>query len=238
MPLLEANTKSNKKNMITKSTLDFFAELQVNNNKDWFEANRPRYVAAKENIVQLTHQVLQGVNKLDAGIAALNYEPKNCISRINRDIRFSANKAPYKNNLFVQIKQGGKKSELGAYYINIEPNASFVGAGNYMPMAPDLFKIRQEIDYNYAAFSKIIQAKKFKEAYKTGIETSGTLTRPPKGFDAESDAIELIKMKGFVVVHRLTNKEMQDDKLVQHVLDKFKVAKPFLDFINEPLRSE
>ena len=130
--------------MLAPATLQFLKALDKNNNKAWFDAHRKQYDAAKLNFAELTQQVITQFGKKEPSIALL--QPKECVFRINRDVRFSKNKAPYKNNMGASIKAGGKKSLLAGYYIHLEPGGkSFVGGGLYMPDAAIVGKVRQEI---------------------------------------------------------------------------------------------
>ncbi len=120
--------------MIQQSTLKFLAALKENNNKEWFDENRKAYELAKNDFLEFTNQLINGISKFDDAIFKANLEPKKCISRLNRDVRFSNDKSPYKTNFFAMINQGGKKSNLVCYYMQLQPGNSFIGGGVYMPM--------------------------------------------------------------------------------------------------------
>jgi uncharacterized protein (TIGR02453 family) len=134
--------------------------------------NKKAYENAKADWEQMVGDVIKGVSKTEPALQDLL--PKNCTFRMNRDVRFSKNKEPYKCNFGASIKIGGKKSTYAGYYFHVEPGASFVGGGFYMPEAPVLSKIRQEIDYDLAIFKKIINNKKFTTVYTNGISTKET----------------------------------------------------------------
>src|SRR5471030_2771432 len=139
--------------MLKPSTLKFLKDLKKNNERDWFEKNRKAYEAAREDFASLIDAVIAEFGKKDKTIASLT--AKECMYRINRDVRFSKNKAPYKNNMAASLIEGGKKSIFAGYYFHFQPGAnSFVGGGRYM-VEPDLLKkIRQEIDYSWTEFHK------------------------------------------------------------------------------------
>lgn len=124
--------------MIQKATIQFLKDLKLNNHKDWFEANRKVYEAAKADYLQFVASVLKGLVANDETLALL--QPKDCTFRINRDVRFSKNKAPYKTNMGAGFSKGGKKMMLAGYYFHLEPGASFIAGGVWMPMAPELKK--------------------------------------------------------------------------------------------------
>ncbi len=221
---------------LSQKTLQFLDKLSKNNTKEWFDANRKLYDAAKEDFLQLTKNVLNDVAKWDESIAHL--EPKNCVFRINRDVRFSKNKDPYKNNMGMSIAKGGKKINTAGYYFHLQPNVCFIGGGFYMPMADDLKKIRQEIDYNFSEFSKIINSKSFTNIYKNLEKTKEyTLSRPPKGYDDNNPAIEYLKLKCFVATVPLTNEKVVDKQLEKTISTHFKALKPLIEFINNALEN-
>jgi uncharacterized protein (TIGR02453 family) len=218
--------------MIDLSTIQFLTSLKKNNSKEWFDENRQRYAAAKDNYLDFVGEVLGRMKKIDASLADL--EPKQCIFRINRDVRFSKNKDPYKTYLGASFSKGGKKVQCAGYYFHLEPGASFIGGGFWMPMAPELNKIRQEIDYDFEAFNKIINKKKFKSSFGS-LNESEKLTRPPKGYEAENPAIELLKLKSFVVMSAVKDTELTGKGLVNKVVDHFETMMPLIDFLNRAI---
>ena len=151
--------------MLQPTTLKFLKDLKKNNTREWFEKNRKSYEAAKEDFASLITAVIAQFGKKDNYLS--NLTAKECVYRINRDVRFSKNKAPYKNNMAASMISGGKKSNLAGYYLHIEPGGkSIVGGGRYMVEPDQLKKIRQEIDYSWNEFNKIIHNKKFVACYK------------------------------------------------------------------------
>ena len=132
--------------MTLVSTLNFLKKLTKNNNKEWFDKNRSVYEDAKLEVKALVQQTIEKIATFDPSIASL--EPKDCMFRINRDVRFSKDKSPYKNNMGFMIAPGGKKSIKGCYYVHIEPGNCFVAGGIWVPMPEQLKSIRQEIDYS------------------------------------------------------------------------------------------
>jgi uncharacterized protein (TIGR02453 family) len=161
-------------------------------------------------------------------------QPKNCIFRINRDVRFSANKNPYKTNFGASFSKGGKKIACAGYYFHVEPGACFIGGGYWMPMADDLNKIRQEIDYNFDDFKKIINEKKFIHSFGE-LDTKEKLVRPPKGYEKDNPALEYLKLKNFIVMASIADDELLDRHLIQKVISHFKSMKPLIDFLNKSI---
>ena len=134
------------------------------------------------------------------------------------------------------LNKGGKKSVFGGYYFHCQPGQSFVGGGLWMPMPPELSKVRQEIDYNFDAFKKIINSKKFKAVYDgLSKDPEYTLTRLPKGYEADNPAAEYLKLKSFVTMISLKDTELTSKDLSKKVLASFEGLQPMLEFINQSI---
>ena len=219
--------------MLKTSTLKFLKDLKKNNNKTWFEKNKSVYLDAREDAEHFVSQLIEGLGKIDADIKSL--EAKDCTYRIYRDVRFSSDKTPYKVHMGAFLNKGGKKTPTAGYYFHAEPGKSMTGGGLWMPMAAELGKVRQEIDYNYAEWSKILADKKFKKYFPEGLDREEILTRPPKGYDAENPAIEFLKLKSFVVTHPLADATMTSRSLLKEVLGAFGAMSGFIDFLNRAL---
>lgn len=221
--------------MLQLSTLDFLSELKLNNHKEWFEKNRKRYESAKTDYLQFVDAVLAGVVKNDPSISTL--EAKNCVFRINRDVRFSKDKSPYKTNMGAGFGKGGKKMFLAGYYIHCEPGASFIAGGMWMPPAPELKKIRQEIDYCLEEFDGIIKAKLFIDTLGSLERSSDmVLSRPPKGYEEGNPAIEYLKLKSYIASTPITDAELTSKELVPKIVAACAALQPLIYFINKALQ--
>lgn len=214
---------------LDKKTLTFLKNLNDNNSKEWFDAHRKDYDTAKENFIEIADAILKGVSAFDKDIDETN--PKNCIFRINRDVRFSKDKSPYKNNFGMYFAKGGKKSNYSGYYLHIQPGASFIGGGLWMPESNVIKKIRQEIDYNGINFQKIILNKEFARHYK-GLDQSMKLDSVPRGYDKEHPYKEFLKLKSFVTLSKLSDKEVTGTEFVKTALEYFKALMPFVKYLN------
>lgn len=221
--------------MLQQSTLTFLKNLAKNNDREWFEKNRKAYETAREDMNRLVDDVIRQFGKKDEHIAPL--VAKDCIYRINRDVRFSKNKAPYKNNFAASLIRGGKKSMNAGYYIQIQPGGqSFIGGGRYMVEANELKKIRQEIDYSWEEFSKIIHHKKFKATYGELERGEGmALSREPKGYEKDNPAIEYLKLKSFVATTDLSDADLTGKDLVKKIVTAFETLQPLVAFLNRAL---
>jgi uncharacterized protein (TIGR02453 family) len=220
--------------MLQPSTIQFLQQLKLNNNKPWFDANRKTYEAAKADYLQFVTQVLEKLQAKDASLA--NITAKDCVFRINRDVRFSKDKSPYKTNFGASFSKGGKKVMAAGYYFHCEPNSCFIGGGLWMPMAPELKKVRQEIDYCFDEFKKIVTHKKFVKTFgELSTQDDALLTRPPKGYTDDNPAIAYLKYKSFVATTPLANEVLTSKKLVQQVVDTFTVMQPLIQFLNRAI---
>lgn len=216
------------KTVLTASTLDFMRDLAQNNNRDWFQTNRKRYDAAKSEFTAFVGQVLQNVLSFEA---LPNTDPKNCIFRINRDVRFSKDKAPYKQNLAAAIGPGGRHSGRIDYYFHIQPgNESFIGAGMWQPTPANLAKFRQEIDYNAESLTDIIEAPDFR-AYFPEISGQSTKTAP-KGYTADHPHIDLLRRKELFFMHRYTDAAVLKPTFADELTKGCQLLKPYCDYLN------
>lgn len=218
--------------MISSSTLAFLKSLKKNNNKAWFDKNREKYLESKNNFEEFVTTLLQKMVVTDEDMKDL--VAKNCTFRINRDIRFSKNKTPYKISLSASFNRGGKKSIYAGYYFHLQPEGnSFVGGGLWMPESLDLKKLRQEIDYCFPEFKKIISAPAFKKHYG-GLEKDEKqlLVNVPKGYDKENPAVDFLRRKSFVATKNMSDTEVLSSNLANEVIQSFKALLPLVKFIN------
>ena len=220
--------------MLQASSIKFLTDLELNNNKSWFEENRKRYEATKADMETLVADLIPAIASFDAPVGAL--QVKQCTFRINRDVRFRKNKSPYKNNMGADFSAGGKKAAEPGYYFQFQPGKSFAGGGFYMPAPPELAKVRQEIDYGFDEWKKILQNKSFKKYFPAGLDEMETLVRPPKGYEERNPAITYLKMKGFFVSKHFTDAELKSKTLVKDIADTFKIMKPLTDFLNKAIQ--
>jgi uncharacterized protein (TIGR02453 family) len=218
--------------MLEQATISFLKQLRKNNNKPWFDENRKRYEAAKLDMERLVQSVIDAHAKNDPTIADL--KAKACMFRINRDVRFSKDKSPYKTNFGASINAGGKKSMRAGYYLHIEPGGqSFAGGGIYMPMPPDLKKVRQEIDYNLEEFKSIVEGRKFKSVFGKLMDSEDMkLSRVPQGFEKDSPAAGYLMYKSYVAGRSFTDAEISDKTLLKKIIESFSTLQPMLTFIN------
>jgi len=221
-------TKNVSKSGFTRQTFDFLRDLVRNNNREWFHANRAHYDAAKAELCGVVERVLTAMSAFEP---LANTAVKDCIFRINRDIRFTKDKAPYKSNLAFAIGPGGRHSGRIDYYVHIQPgNQSFLGAGMWQPTPGNLAKFRQEIDYNAGELKGIIEADAFRTYFP---EASGEVMKTtPKGFSADHPDIGLLRRKELFFMHRYTDKEVLKVDFADEIVRGAQLIKPYCDLLN------
>ncbi len=215
--------------MINSATFDFLKDLAANNNRDWFIENKLRHDEARKNVLEFAGNLISKLSKIDTALTS-DLDPKNCVMRIYRDVRFSKNKTPYKTNFGAGFSENGKNFKSAGYYLHIHPEHSFLAGGCWMPEADILKAIRQEIDYNGADFHSIIDNKAFKQ-YFGSLDPEYTLKTPPKGYNADHPDIEYLKLKSFTFSHPLSRKELTSPNAVDAVCDGFIRLYPFIAFL-------
>jgi uncharacterized protein (TIGR02453 family) len=221
--------------MIQNKTVKFLKDLKKNNNKPWFDANRMRYDEARKDFEIFIQSLIDKHGKKDKSIAEL--KAKECMFRINRDIRFAKDKTPYKINMSASIGRGGKKSLFASYYFQLEPfGESLICGGLWAPMPPELKKVRQEIDYNFDELKKIISNKKFKTVFKDLYKgEDATLIKVPQGFEKDNPAADYLKLKSFIAIKPLKDIDLTSKDLEKNILEAMEAAQPFVEFINRSI---
>jgi len=180
----------------------------------------------------LVGNIIEGIAGFDKTISQLT--PKDCVFRIYRDVRFSNDKRPYKENFGALIAPGGRKNPSAGYYLHIEPQNSFLGGGVYCPMPEDLKKIREAIYADSQEFTNIIEKNNFKSYFKEiwGEKSS----RPPKGFDKNFPDIELLKYKSYVSMHEIADEVLLSSDFVEYCLKIYEASFDLNNFLNNAIK--
>ena len=218
--------------MLQTATITFLQKLARNNNKPWFDEHRDDYQQAKDDYEKFAASILANLSVAEPLFR--EQAAKDCIFRIFRDVRFSKDKTPYKANFGAFFGKGGRKFPGAGYYFHLEPGGkSFVGGGLWMPEAPLLKAVRQEIDYNFDEFSSIIKNKKFRSLFdKVEGEELKTI---PQGYTADNPAIAYLKLKSFTVMAKISDEDILAKNLVKNTTDVFTIMRPFIDFLNRSI---
>ena len=223
--------------MLSKESVQFLDDLKANNNRDWFLDNKKRYEIFKKDYQQLVGNFLDAMKPLDPSLELL--EVKNCTFRINRDIRFSKDKTPYKSHVGVWLSSGSKENNRSGYYVHIERNKSFIAGGFYCPEAEDLKKVRKEIAFFYDDLETILQEKNFKKEFGDfDRNESSMLKNPPRGYEKDHPAIEYLKLKSFEASQKFDISEVLKKDFVTTMSKKLITLKPLNDFINRALTTD
>jgi uncharacterized protein (TIGR02453 family) len=212
--------------MHLRDLTQFLSELSENNNRPWFIMNKPRYDILREEFLAVVTALIGELGKFDRQVAAC--DPKKAMFRINRDIRFSHDRTPYKTNFSAGITPKDKRrpSEAGGptYYFQINGNGKLqFGAGEYLPPAPRLKAIRAQVVNDATGFAKMLKNKQLRATYGDLLEED-KLQRPPKGFDAQHAHVEYLKLKSFFVWTELDLELNAPDQLVPQLARGFKDA--------------
>jgi uncharacterized protein (TIGR02453 family) len=214
-----------------QSILDFLRKLRDNNNHEWFETNRSQYEEARTCFLGLVDDLIAAFGQVDdlGGVTV-----KECVFRINRDLRFSNDKTPYKTAMTALLGRGGRKSTGRTYYFHIEPDGqSILAGGLWDPSSGQLGKMRQALAENSGRFKKILDAPDFVRYF--GALSGESLKTAPQGYPKDHPDIELLRMKQFMAIHRLDDGMIRSDNLIPHVLTVFKAMKPFVVYIESVL---
>lgn len=213
---------------IPSSVFDFLNELRENNNRPWFNENKGRYQAANEQIKAFGNELLNQMSHID-NIEAIK------LFRIYRDVRFSKNKSPYKVSFSGSLKRATKWLR-GGYYFHIEPGASVVAGGFWNPNSPDLKRIREDIAADDKPLREIINDATFKATfgslYGEGVKTA------PKGYSKDHPAIDLIRMKQFLVKRDFTDEQVLGPNFMKEIVRTFQNMHPFFTYMSEVLTTD
>lgn len=218
--------------MLKKETLNFLKALKQNNNREWFAENKEWYERSRSDFEILVAQLIQSIAPFDSSVAGA--EPKKCIFRIYRDVRFSADKSPYKTHFGAALRSNLSDKASG-YYIHIDPEESFVSCGYYMLMPNQLKKMRRGIYSDFDTFSEIINEKRFKKELGDLYRDEDALQRVPNGFEKDHPAAEYLKLKRFYVIKEVTEKQILSKDFVSYATDIYKTMQPLGRFLDDVL---
>ena len=207
-------------------------QLEVNNNKPWFDAHKNEYQEARSHFHSIVEKLIEGVQAFDPTIKGIGI--KESTYRIYKDMRFSKDGLPYKTHFGAFICRGGKKSGYSGYYFHIGtgsgedyPCKSFLAVGNYY-MEPKVLKIlREDIELGGGDFDRIIKGLH----PSLSLDQDQKLKRAPLGFNAEGPYIEYVKLKNFCLSGLYDDTNLD----IEEILKVFESAKPFLDYINRAI---
>jgi len=224
--------------MIKQTSLDFLKELKKNNSREWFEQNKVIYQAYKDDIIFFTEHLLLELEKLDLSIANADLVPKKCLTRVNRDLRFSKDKTPYKNYVLVVFNKNAPHGNTAGYFIHIEPGNCMVGGGVWQTTPEYLKKIRQEISYSFDEINGIISSKQFQDTFPSGIQGQNKLKKFTDFLEKSEKEVELHKMKGFCTKELISDKVLTSKDAIKTIMNYFETTKPLIEYLNKAIEFE
>ncbi|MBC5862795.1 DUF2461 domain-containing protein [Flavobacterium turcicum] len=224
--------------MIKQTSLDFLKELKKNNSREWFEQNKGIYQNYKDDIILFTENLLNELSKHDLSIANANLIPKKCLTRVNRDLRFSKDKTPYKNYVLVVFNKNAPHGNTAGYFIHIEPGNCMVGGGIWQTTPEFLKKIRKEISYSFEEINEIISNKQFQNIFPSGIQGQSKLKKFTDLPEEREEVIELLKMKGFCTKEFIKDNILTSKDAIKIIVNYFKTTKPLIEYLNRAIEFE
>jgi uncharacterized protein (TIGR02453 family) len=195
--------------------------------------HREEYDKAMQNFTEFTQSLIEHISTFDSEVAAADLNAKDCIPKLNRDLRFSKNKAPYKTYLYCIICSKGRKVNDANYGVFIDPGQSFIFSGTWQPEPKHLKQIREKIDYDYEGWLKIAQGKDLLHAFPDGVVAYETLKRVPAGYQEDNPALDYLKMKGYAVKKQLADSFFQANKNLDTIVSNFKTCGQLQEFLKK-----
>lgn len=223
--------------MFDQTFFSFFRDLKENNHKEWFDKNKNRYEIMKKSYHDLTGAILSELKLLDPTLAGL--EVKQCVFRINKDIRFSKDKSPYKTAMGMIFTPYGRKMQLAGYYLHLEDGASFVGGGLYMPPNDAVKKIRTEIINFKDEFMKIVTSTPFSTVYGDLHKSKEImLVNVPKEVAQDDPIAEYVRLKSFTSGKQISNEALDKEGFAKKCAQDMMAMHDFIHFLNRGLMSD
>ena len=210
----------------------FLSELSENNAKPWFEEHRPTYERLRGDWIAFVGQVIDGISQFDPSVGIVS--PKDALFRINRDVRFSADKRPYKTTFSAAICPQGRNSGLPVYYFHVtEAGELLIAGGVYMPDPATLARIRQHIAEHPERLSEVLADPGFTATF--GTIDGERLKRPPQGYDETTPHIEFIKLKSFTADIEPHDWLARSDALADEIVAACRAMFPLIRWLREAL---
>ena len=219
--------------MITPDLLALLGELRLNNNKDWFEGRKPAYKAMRGVFEEGLNDIAMEVAQFDRTVAQRIDDPTTVkVFRIYRDTRFGKNRTPLKTSMSGFISAGGERP---VYFLQVEPGRSIVGGGLYLPPAPVLKAVREEIDETYPELNRILAADAFRRTYPEGLDRTHELKIAPRDYSLKHPAISLLKLKSFAALRPFTDEQVLSNSFRDEVVETFRAQAEFNAYLDKAL---
>ncbi len=215
--------------VIPSSSYQFLNDLAANNNREWFNAHKDRYLKEHQIVIDFGDALLERMKVHDLISTASG---KASLFRIYADTRFSKDKAPYKTHWGFRFSRA--TAELrGGYYFHLEPGHSFAAGGFFGPNNDDLKRIREDIDVNYEDWYELFDNPVLQETF--GSLSGDKVATAPKGYSVDHPGIEWLRHKQFILMHRFTDEEVLAPDFLDRLDQVFRNLRPFFDYMSEVL---
>ncbi|HST58772.1 MAG TPA: DUF2461 domain-containing protein [Longimicrobium sp.] len=212
----------------------FLADLAENNRREWFEEHRAEYQNLREQFTAFVGELIERTADFDERVRWK--DPRECLFRIYRDVRFSNDKSPYKTTFSAYISEQNRRGAPPGYYLEVdEKGVMLAAAGIWLPPADVLARLRASLAEHPERFEKVLRARGFRKAF--GELQGDRLTRPPRGYTAETPLIEHIKRKSYIVWRETDAREITHEDALAYVADSFRTARPLVDWVRAVLES-
>ena len=218
--------------MDTNKVLEFLTQLKLNNNREWFQDNKKWYDDSKKEVENFVSGIITTISAIDPALQ--NPPMKDCMFRIFRDVRFGADKSPYKTNFGAFIAQGGRKSSYPGYYFHFEPGESMLAGGVYQPQPDTLKLLRNEVYFHSSELKSILEKPSFKNHFNQ-LGDFDKLKKAPKDFPADFPDIDLLKYRSYIVSENIPDKVIISDNYQKQVLEMVRELQPFMAFLNRAI---
>ncbi len=212
--------------------LDFLAQLKLNNNRDWFQENKKWYEASRQEMERFVTGMITVISAIDPSLQTPSM--KDCMFRIFRDVRFGADKSPYKTNFGAFIARGGRKSSFPGYYFHFEPGESMLAGGVYMPQPETLKLLRSEVYYHSPELKSILEKPSFNKHF-SGLGDFDKMKKAPKDFPADFPDIDLLKYRSYIVSQNIPDNVVAAGNYQNQIMEMLQELQPFMTFLNRAI---
>jgi uncharacterized protein (TIGR02453 family) len=215
---------------ITSELFQFFRELKENNSREWFEANKQRYeTQVREPLLGFISDFGLRLAEISPHYVADARKMGGSLFRIHRDVRFSKDKSPYKTAAGIQFRhEMGKDVHAPGFYLHLEPDSVFMGAGLWHPEPPTLAKIRDAIVNQPEQWQAVLTDEDFRTILQLGGDSLKTV---PKGYDPNHPFLEDLKRKDFIASRALSEAEACEPDFIDSFAGYCQKTAPFMAFL-------
>ena len=223
--------------LITAALFDFLRDLRDNNDREWFAANKGRYLAdVRDPMLDFIEAFAAPLAEISPHFVADPRANGGSLFRIYRDTRFSRDKTPYKTNVGAHFRHAaGKDAHAPGFYLHLEPDMCFAGCGIWRPDTPTVTRIREAIDERQENWTRITTARTFIRTFELAGES---LKRPPRGYDADHPLVEDLKRKDFIATTSFPESQVLEDDFLEWFAGTARTGAPLVEFLSNAVGVE